>query len=447
MPSNRENPWLHNLAVGLKKRLTETTPSSLAEFTTETLTTAVLGFLATRWGREKLVYYQAHPKERVKNADDFLEGIAQIRELIAGFQPLFDSLEQLKDAWRDNYYRSHQETTLVKECDSDGRNCTWVAKTETVWDWEEPHQLKALGLDHNLINAWLGAVKNLSRNLNYLYQQSGDSFDFSLPNPVSFRQETIDTQKMSQSALRLYLAIGLAFAFYEEIIQFGYKQTSGFSPIEANKRVVRRSFLKLAAGGLVSYLLAKSPIKTARENRRLLGEIHNYTNKIIQEIDIDADENFKNFFGQTPTDIRNNLVSIIAVTKAVADSGYQPPAGFWGETEDGKAWKQIKPQVERLNAEAQQALEQFEKMFAYDPATGNFVIPESITMTSQSLMATQKLLAFLKRKAFLIKNSHIITGLKAALGLSASAALIELILPASDDMLKAVGLNKSLLSE
>lgn len=177
-----------------------------------------------------------------------------------------------------------------------------------------------------------------------------------------------------------------------------------------------------------------------KKNSHLLDEIKAYNDQILAQLDVTPEVNFERFFGRSPEDIRRELQEIIEKTTAVLNSGYNGKGifglmvdSYWG-MRDG-----VKENLENLQKQAIEAKANFDRYFQWDEETGEYQIPEELTLATSYLWATQQMENFVKGKFFEVETRHLVNLLLMAGGLAGFVGLTEnVLLPATDAVLDRV---------
>lgn len=400
------------------------------EYTCETFSVLAMLLLAYQATKDPAVIYRVLSESTVGERTDY----PKILEAIDGFDkstfPIKDSSSNLYQVWERAYKKLVPKTRIVR--DSNGN-----LKTETYYEyeWHEPSELREKGVDNKIIANWISFFRNLEKRTNLLQAKSSTSFDLDAGRNALYYPETIvDGKSQRWWVMPLYGLLGLGYSFYEEIEQKRAEQNYTEPHIDSLIRIKRRSFLKLLGAGALSLMTRRLQVAFGKKNSHLLDEIKAYNDEILVQLDVTPEVNFERFFGRSPEDIRKELQEIIEKTTAVLNSGYNGKGIFgllvdpYWEMRDG-----VKENLENLQKQAIEAKANFDRYFQWDEETGEYQIPEELTLATSYLWATQQMENFVRGKSLEVETRHLVNLLLMAGGLAGFVGLIEnIILPASD---------------
>jgi hypothetical protein len=258
------------------------------------------------------------------------------------FNGLLTELQTLRSMWGNEYYKSHQETRqrTVQKCDSEGV-CTTETEEyeETVWEWEEPSQLKNIGLNNEVLTRWIADIQQYSRSLTHLLKVLDGTYDLDAGSDTVFLTEKqVGSRGRSIALLGVYGAAAAALCWYEEIFDLIVENTNIIYEKIASVRVSRRTFLKGIASLAVLPLIAKARKVFALNNSKSGMKIRDEIAQVVSKLDVSPEESFKRYLGISVDHLRRDLQSIGSVGDASL-----------GATVYDRGWDvRIKPVMERV---------------------------------------------------------------------------------------------------
>ncbi len=417
------------------------TRDAVVEYGGEFAGISLIGLMALRAAREKQVRFIPRGKPFASNHDfaGYQKATQEISDLMVG---LPSQLAVLGDAWRSAYSYEDLEVEWVPvtTCDANGANCT--IKTEprykTVTKWREPESLVSSGLSYETIRVWkrnTGEIHKIAQEVSSTLPQV---FDFSGGTRSVVFEEHIEPQGTTNALVAIeYGSIAALYAFYEESVDKLYKYY-GYDyddpPIDSNKFIKRRTFLKLLLLSFSTPFVSKMQAALAAENEQLARELRLHLQEVVRDIDTPSDIRFSQMYGPSPKEVRQLLSSITQVTGSVLETH-----GSRQSQELGESWPNIREQMRDIHASARDMIQRFDDYFSFDRQTEELTVPQDLLTALNNAWATREIVDYTSgRNVRLDLKHHAVAGL---LGLYLFAGLFlseKVVLPVSDAVIDAI---------
>lgn len=410
--------------------------NKLVEGIGEGLSVAGILYVAWRGSQDQLVTYQVDSESRFKDLPQFPETITSLEQFNQAIAPISQQLNNLDKIWTGAYEDTVCNPVITTSTDSKG-NTTTSTTIECHTEWNEPYKLTSVGFDHYKIENQKNYQNGLQNHIVDAESNVPQAFDLSNDGASLFyREKAADAGGQAILALAAYGMIGGLFCLYEEGISSAsrggyYDDRKPF--IDDRKYIKRRTLLKLAAVGLMSWKMRDIQRAFIDDNGQLINKIKANTSQVLARLDVSPEENFKRFFGTDPKTIRNYLIDIRERSSAALNSGY---SGFL----DGD-WGRVKPEIEKTNQHAVSAIGSFDKYFAFNEASGTYEIPAKLTTATKSLWGTREIINYANSQSSRIYTRHLTDALGMALGLGGIALVGEkLFFPLMDKVRESTGI-------
>ncbi|MFA5933449.1 MAG: hypothetical protein WCV81_04200 [Microgenomates group bacterium] len=396
---------------------------TLLEYGGEALSVMGMLYLAWKGSQDQLVSYEVKSESRLKNLSEFPEIMDFFERFASVINPMYFQLKNLKSAWTSAYEDYECRTVPVITYDSKG-NSTITTKTECEYVWKDA-TLTRLGLGHNQIYNWENDTGDLIGKLESNQKQAPEAFDLSNNgSSLYYSEKAVDTTSQFWMAGLAFGIVGGAFCTYEEALHHMTDDGYGYAFIDDKKYIKRRTFLKLAAAGLLSFKIRDLQRAFASENKDLLKEIKGNTAQVVSQTDASPDVNFKRVMGNDVQSVRSKLLEIKDRTQVLL-SGYN---GFLDSR-----WNKVRSSVENTNVQADTTLKLFDDFFQYE--SGNYQIPPAMDLANRNLYGTREITKFAGSKSTTIYTRHLTDALLMALGLGTIAVIGEkAVFPLSDKL-------------
>ncbi len=368
---------------------------------------------AIEGGKDKIYAVDATPTEAVSSNHGTNERYIGIVEY--GSQQtheLSESLGNLEDFWNDAYYKSRTESYVYLDADSGEVKLG----TRTVYDWEEPDELTARGVNHGSIGYWNRTIQNLDSLFSKLKKVLPDAPVLEVQrDPYQFTPVAIDqgTRNMV-TTLGFGVSTGL-FAFYEEIAA-----KSGLSEL-SSKGIKRRSLMKLGAGLFLASKVQGLQQSIASNNSGLLNNVEQYTKSVVAELALDNPQIFERYFGDSVDSIMADLEDMINKTSASLEYG----------NKSIEAWDKIKPILADVQKRAIDLKLRYSDLFKYR-GTGKYEISDDLTSALKSVLVHQKVMNYISDKNREVSGSAVGEVLLFAAGLAGISVANEALIVATD---------------
>ena len=413
--------WAKRNFSGLKNIFEGVSPQNkdrLTEFLGEGAAIFAIWHVARVGARDPILTYSVKTEQAVGDLQQFAEMVRETDECRNIFQPCNVQSASLYNRWQDEFEKSRLVTKTRTYIDEDGEMQT-ETYTETEYYWDEPRDLTNFGLDHSKIGQWNKILKNLDIQFQRLDNKSPEAIDLSKgEGSLYYVAKEVDTKKELTKNSILYGAVGLTFAFYEEILSAINK----YGAVQANKNVGRRTVLKLISAGAMAWGLRKVQLKFVTKNNGILDRMKNYNAQVIDQMDVDDFENFRNYFGIDLPLLRNTLAEINTVCSAACNVDYSG----WSR-QDRADWEKVMPEALKMAETAKKSVSKFDQKFPPNTSSPNagLSIPPNLTALTKYVQATDKIIDFAKKEKSRVGLNHWLNALGLAAGLATVATIGE----------------------
>lgn len=339
---------------------------------------------AIEGGKDRLVTVNAQPVEKVRDNPGMHETyIGAVVGAGYGFDILSNEVNGLSSAWENAYHKTRIVTYI--DFNDDGQP---VTRTRTEDYWDEPRELTSIGITYNALLEWQGTVNRLAGRFNDLKRRIPETSTFS----QGLSSYELTTESIDQRARNVITTVGFGasagiFAFYEEIVSHLSRENPGFLSKLANKKIKRRSFLKLGGGILATRSIKDIQKNVAVSNSGILSNVGSYKDSIINQMDMTSGVVFERYFGNSVDYIIDYLNGLITTGERALEAG-----GFY--TED---WRIIEPRFRGVLDKARSFRENFSRFVEYR-GNGDYEIPHGFVSAINSVWASTMIESYVRTK-------------------------------------------------
>ncbi len=344
------------------------------------------------------------------------------------------SISGLSKEWNNAYYKSKQVTSISYEsiCSGSGSHetCTLmpIITTRTVYYWEEPSELTAKGMNNGNINSWSRQINDFNSKLNNVLSLLPNAPTFSEgADSIKFNLESVDTGSRTNVLAFGFGASAGLFAFYEEIFEKIAKSQdsdSKFWTTISDRKIKRRSLLKLGLGALAVSQVQNIQKEVVVRNSGLLSEVTNQTHEYIAQMDTTADQVFSIWFGSSVYVVAGLIDGIKKTTTDALEGGSVNTEG----------WDKIKPQLQNVLQNINNLKSTFVQQFKYD-GPGQYTISPEFVAAIKKVWTYERIKDFINGKNVETNSStfaQIATFAALLLGISVGS---EIVTEATDEAL------------
>lgn len=407
------------------------------EFGGEVASLLAIMWLAYQGSKDKLVTYNVDSESSLRDLAGYRDKLLSIDRFVEVLGGSNTQVSQLDARWEREYYKD--KTVLIPQppetvCSGTGKSriCRTVAKPpkpEKVYYWDEPDQLRAVGVDHNQIRSWSDTLRAVSGKVSKISVEAPEAFDLSKgDSKLFYTEKTVDAGSQMLLAIPLYSLVGASFVFYEEVFRKLAETGSTSLIVDDAKYIKRRTFLKLAASVGLALKIRDFEKLFVVKNKNLLPEIREHTASVIASLDTDPENNFKRFFGKTPIELRNTFVDLRDKTVKAQQTGYVGLLDF--------GWVEVLNHLKATSEEADRSVKAFDQYFSYNAQTREYTIPDDLTEITKYLRATEEIVNYVQSRSTDASTKHLVNALFMFLGLGAVALVGETAFPAIDTIFK-----------